>query len=100
MIEIICIILGAALFLSVLDRIISAKREKTEQHPEDEMEGESEEALSPMLLRNGYGVTKDRKPTFAEQWVNIINYCGESQLEGDYEENERNNTGEHLGRVS
>ena len=54
-----------------------------------EEEGEGIEP-SPMILRNGYGVTRDRKPTFAEQWVNIVNYCGESQLEGDYEENEGN----------
>ena len=39
-----------------------------------------------MRLRNGMGVTRDRNPSFAEQWVNIMNYNGESQLEGDYEE--------------
>lgn len=44
------------------------------------------EGKDPMMLRNGFGVTRDRNPTFAEQWVNIMNYSGESQTEGDYEE--------------
>mgnify|MGYP003507977970 CR=1 FL=1 len=39
-------------------------------------------------LRNGFGVTSDKNPTFAEQWVNIMNYSGESQTEVDYEETE------------
>ena len=56
--------------------------------------------MDPLTLRNGYGITKDRNPTFAEQWVNIMNYSGESQLEGDYDEIERNNSSKHLGRVS
>lgn len=47
---------------------------------------ETEEPLSPMALRNGYGVTRDKNPTFAEQWVNIMNYSGESQMEEGYEE--------------
>ncbi len=42
--------------------------------------------VTPMTLRNGYGVTKDKNPTFAEQWVNIMNYNGESQREEGYEE--------------
>ncbi|MBR3935084.1 MAG: hypothetical protein IKJ57_00870 [Oscillospiraceae bacterium] len=61
---------------------------------------EEDETIDPMTLRNGYGVTKDRNPTFAEQWVNIMNYSGESQLEGDYDEIERNNSTNYLGRVS
>ena len=39
-------------------------------------------------LRNGFGVTKDKTPTFAEQWMNILNYSGERQTEVDYEETE------------
>lgn len=50
---------------------------------------EKEEELPFMKLRNGFGVTRDKDPTFAEQWVNIMNYSGESQTEESYEENER-----------
>lgn len=39
-------------------------------------------------LRNGFGVTKDKNPSLAEQWINILNYSGESQREADYEETE------------
>lgn len=52
--------------------------------------------LDPMTLRNGYGVTRDRNPTFAEQWVNIMNYSGESQTEEGYEE-ENNNPEGYMG---
>ena len=45
-----------------------------------------EEEIDPMTLRNGYGVTRCEKPTIAEQMVNIMNYSGENQKEGDYEE--------------
>ena len=41
--------------------------------------------LDPMTLRNDFGVYKGKKPTFAEQWVNIMNYSGENQKEEDYE---------------
>lgn len=47
---------------------------------------------SPMDLRNGFCVTKAKDPTFAEQWVNILNYNGESQMEGENEEAEEINT--------
>ncbi|MBR5309578.1 MAG: hypothetical protein IKU42_00455 [Oscillospiraceae bacterium] len=86
MTEIIFAVLGAAIAFCFMNR------KKPEEKPKEifyEEEGEGIEP-SPMILRNGYGVTRDRKPTFAEQWVNIVNYCGESQLEGDYEENEGN----------
>lgn len=52
--------------------------------------------LDQMTLRNGYGVTRDRNPTFAEQWVNIMNYSGESQTEEGYEE-ENNNPEGYMG---
>ncbi len=42
----------------------------------------------PMSLRHGYGITKEKDPTFAEQWMNIMNFTGESQTEGNYEESE------------
>ncbi len=44
--------------------------------------------ITPMTLRNGYSVTTDKNPTFAEQWVNIMNYNGESQREEFYESEE------------
>lgn len=50
-----------------------------------------------MVLRNGLGVTRDRNPSFAEQIVNVLNYCGEDQTEGDYEESEGADAAEHLG---
>ena len=46
---------------------------------------EEEPDLDPMTLRNDFGVYKGKKPTFAEQWVNIMNYSGENQKEEDYE---------------
>ena len=82
----------------IFDRFIS-KKEKPELFEKTEKTKETEE-ITPMTLRNGYGVTKDKMPTFAEQWVNIMNYSGESQLEGDYEEIERTDSAEHLGRIS
>ena len=57
---------------------------------------EKEEEQGPMKLRNGFEVTRDKNPTFAEQWVNIMNYRGESQTEENYEENERNYTEGYL----
>lgn len=59
------------------------KKEKKEKAPVPFEEEEKE--LDPMTLRNGYGVTRCEKPTFAEQWVNIMNYSGENQREEDYE---------------
>ena len=44
-----------------------------------------EEEPDPMTLRNGFGVTRCEKPTFAEQWVNIMNFDGRNQKEGDNE---------------
>lgn len=61
------------------------KSDETEEKTEDFYFFEEGER-NPMLLRNGYGVTRDKNPTFAEQWVNIMNYCGESQTEDGYEE--------------
>lgn len=51
---------------------------------------------SPMDLRNGFCVTKAKDPTFAEQWVNILNYNGESQTEGENEETEEINAAGNL----
>lgn len=59
------------------------KKEKKEKAPVPFEEEEKE--LDPMTLRNGYGVTRCEKPTFAEQWMNIMNYSGENQREEDYE---------------
>ncbi len=44
----------------------------------------------PLSLRNGFSVTREKDPTFAEQWVNILNYSGENQKEENYEETEEN----------
>ena len=73
-------------------------RKKT---PEEEKAGEvsppaffdfSENERNPLSLRNGFSVTREKDPTIAEQWVNILNYSGESQTEGEYEETEENHT--------
>lgn len=58
---------------------------KTEEEKPSLFESEEEPELGPMTLRHGYGVTREEKPTFAEQWMNIINFNGENQKEGDYE---------------
>ncbi|MBQ7874574.1 MAG: hypothetical protein IJ306_05380 [Oscillospiraceae bacterium] len=63
--------------------------------PSPQGEGFKEE-IDPMMLRNGFGVTRDRNPTFAEQYMNILNYNGESQTEGDYEES-GNDAAEDMG---
>ena len=52
--------------------------------PSDENGREYGGAPDPMSLRNGFGVTKAKDPTFAEQWVNILNYDGRNQKEEDY----------------
>ena len=49
------------------------------------LEDKKEEEIGPMTLRNGFGVTRCEKPTFAEQWVNIMNFDGRNQKEGDNE---------------
>ena len=51
----------------------------------------------PVFLRNGFGVTKENNPTFAEQWVNIMNFNGENQKEEDYAEEENSGSEENLG---
>ena len=61
-----------------------AEKEKAPLVIEDQKEQEESE-LDPMTLRNDFGVYRGDKPTWAEQWVNIINYNGENQKEGDYE---------------
>lgn len=58
------------------------------RRPEDKTFGNEKTEPEPLELRNGFGVTREKNPTFAEQWVNILNYSGESQTEVDYEETE------------
>lgn len=73
------------------EQVLEGNRRKAKETKLVEIEPEEEEEpgeRDPMSLRNGYGVVKDRNPTFAEQWVNIMNFNGESQLEGDYDEGE------------
>ena len=61
---------------------------------EEEIEEKQEEIVpeekerDPYSLRNGYSTTRAHDPTFAEQIVNLINFSGENQKEGDYEETE------------
>lgn len=78
---------GIAFSETVLERNRRKARETKIVHYTEPEEEEPQER-DPMSLRNGYGVTKQRDPTFAEQWVNIMNFNGESQLEGDYDEGE------------
>ena len=78
-----CAGIGIAFSETVLERNRRKARETKIIHIEEE----PEEELTPMTLRNGMGVTRDEKPTFAEQLVNIMNYNGENQKEGDYDEN-------------
>ena len=77
----------------ILLGIFKSEKKKAEENP-------SPAALSsersPMDLRNGFRVTKAKDPTFAEQWVNILNYNGESQTEGENEETEEINAAGNL----
>ena len=61
-----------------------AEKEKAPLVIENQKEQEETE-LDPLTLRNDFGVYRGDKPTFAEQWVNIMNYNGKNQKEGDYE---------------
>ena len=66
--------------------IFRMKQEKKAPFPVSEEKHREEEEPDFMTLRNGYGVTKCKNPTFAEQIVNIANFSGENQKEEDYEE--------------
>ena len=87
--EIICFLLVIQLF-AFAGFVFLKKRPKENDHEfgKDVNIQETEEYV-PMKLRNGFGITRDKNPTFAEQWVNIMNYNGECQTEENYEENER-----------
>jgi len=52
----------------------------------EETTAKNEEKEEAVILRNGFGVTKDKDANIAEQWVNIMNYNGQSQREEDYEQ--------------
>ena len=89
--EIICFLLVIQLFVFVGFVFLKDRPKEKESNAEfgkNENIQETEE-YAPMKLRNGFGITRDKNPTFAEQWVNIMNYNGESQTEENYEENER-----------
>ena len=58
-------------------------RPKAEKEAPLPLEEPKEEELDPMTLRNDFDVYKGDKPTFAEQWVNILKWNGENQKEGD-----------------
>jgi len=65
-----------------------SKIKETEKEPEEfRAQFEKEKNPEEIVLRNGYGITRDENPTFAEQWVNIMNYSGENQKEEGYGEN-------------
>lgn len=63
-----------------------SKREEKAPFPFEEKKHQEEEEPDFMTLRNGYGVTGCKNPTFAEQILNIANFSGENQKEEDYEE--------------
>ena len=66
--------------------VFRSKREEKAPFPVEEKKHQEEEELDYMALRNGYGVTGCKNPTFAEQIVNIANFSGENQKEENYEE--------------
>ena len=94
--------LAGFLFSAFYERIAGRKKKESEKvlNPSSAADtvtpSPQGEGLDPMSLRNGYGVTKDKNPTFAEQWVNIMNYDGRNQKEEDYGEGE-DYTAEDLG---
>ena len=59
-------------------------QEKKNGKPEERTE--ETEGKDFFVLRNGFGVTKEKNPNFAEQLVNVLNYSGEDQMEVNYEE--------------
>lgn len=61
--------------------IFRPKETEKEKAPLPFLKDEEEEELDPMTLRNDFGVYRGEKPTFAEQWVNIMNYDGKNQKE-------------------
>ena len=61
--------------------IFRPKETEKEKAPLPFLKDEEEEELDPMTLRNDFGVYRGEKPTFAEQWVNIMNYNGRNQKE-------------------
>lgn len=69
----------------------SGKKEKPETGKDEKPPEETP------FLRNGFSVTRDKNPTVAEQWVNIMNYSGENQREEFYEETEEKFPGNDLG---
>lgn len=77
--------MGGEIIAFRINRDYGGKRKEEEETPPP---SEEEGATDPMSLRNGMGVTRCENPTFAEQLVNIMNYSGENQKEGDYEEGE------------
>ena len=90
------------IFLSIGAGFVFSKIFEKEKTPVSEKKTESEErevfsGKDPMELRNGYKVTRDKNPTFAEQWVNIMNFSGESQTEVEYEETEDHYPERNLG---
>ena len=68
--------------------IKQVRKDPDEKKPLPEVKTDEEEKPDPMALRNDFGVYRGEKPTFAEQWVNIMNYNGENQKEEDYGEGE------------
>lgn len=56
-------------------------RPKAEKEAPLPLEEPKEEELDPMTLRNDFDVYRGDKPTFAEQWVNIMKWNGENQKE-------------------
>ena len=90
------------IFLSIGAGFVFSKIFEKEKKPLPEKKTETEErevflGKDPMELRNGYKVTRDKNPTFAEQWVNIMNFSGESQTEVEYEETEDHYPERNLG---
>lgn len=61
--------------------IFRPKETEKEKAPLPFLKDEEEEELDPMTLRNDFGIYRGEKPTFAEQWVNIMNYDGKNQKE-------------------
>lgn len=76
--------MGGEIIAFRINRDYGGKRKEEEEIPPPS----EEEKTGPMSLRNGMGVTRCENPTLAEQLVNIMNYSGENQKEGDYEEGE------------
>lgn len=73
--------------------LFSKYLQKNKTESEDFFEEENEESAAESKIK----ITRSERPTITEQLINVMNYNGENQKEGDYEESSEADSGEDLG---